>query len=92
LRGGSGPPAREVASELDDRRQKGETQSHPECRLAAKEPRRAARFEDRDPHHGCDLVARDEELIEVTMAVARGEISAEALALWLRQRVQNREP
>jgi death-on-curing protein len=42
--------------------------------------------------NGFDLVAIDEELVDVTMAVARGEVSAEALAIWLRQRVQNREP
>jgi death-on-curing protein len=31
------------------------------------------------------------ELTEVTLAVARGELSAEALAIWLRQRSRRRE-
>lgn len=30
------------------------------------------------------------ELTEVTLAVARGELSAEALAIWLRQRSRQR--
>ena len=32
------------------------------------------------------------ELTEVTLAVARGEVSAEALAIWLRQRTHQRSP
>jgi death on curing protein len=32
------------------------------------------------------------ELVEITLAVARGEVSAEALAIWLRQRSRRREP
>lgn len=32
-----------------------------------------------------------EELVEITLAVARGEVSAEALAIWLRQRTRRRE-
>ena len=32
------------------------------------------------------LQSEDEELVETTLAVARGEIGAEALAIWLRQR------
>lgn len=32
------------------------------------------------------------ELTEVTLGVARGELSAEALAIWLRQRSRHREP
>jgi death-on-curing protein len=32
------------------------------------------------------------ELTEVTVAVARGEVSAEALAIWLRQRMERAEP
>jgi death-on-curing protein len=32
------------------------------------------------------LHAEDDDLEEVTLAVARGEIAAEALAIWLRQR------
>lgn len=31
------------------------------------------------------------ELTDVTLAVARGEVSAEALAIWLRQRTRDRE-
>jgi len=38
-----------------------------------------------------DLVAEDEELVDITFAVARGEASAEALAIWLRQRSRHRE-
>ena len=32
------------------------------------------------------------ELTEVTLSVARGELSAEALTIWLRQRLRAREP
>lgn len=42
--------------------------------------------------NGHDLVASDEELVEVTLAVARGEVSAEALAIWIRQRSQASSP
>ena len=35
--------------------------------------------------NGYDLEASDAALVEVTMAVARGEVSAAALAIWLRQ-------
>jgi len=45
------------------------------------------------------LLANDEEptfsgaeLLHITLAVARGEVSAEALAIWLRQRSRRREP
>jgi death-on-curing protein len=38
-----------------------------------------------------DLTAGDAELTEVTLAVARGEVGAEALAIWLRQRSRPRE-
>jgi len=41
--------------------------------------------------NGIDLVASDEELISLTLAVARGEVSAEALAIWFRQRTHERE-
>ncbi len=41
--------------------------------------------------NGIDLVASDEELISLTLAVARGEVSAEALAIWFRQRTNERE-
>jgi death-on-curing protein len=37
------------------------------------------------------LVASDQELVEITLAVARGEISAEALAIWIRQRTRERQ-
>jgi death on curing protein len=36
--------------------------------------------------NGARLLSEDEELVETTLAVARGEIGAEALAIWLRQR------
>jgi death-on-curing protein len=42
--------------------------------------------------NGFGLIATDEELVDMTMSVARNEVSAEALAIWLRQRVQNSEP
>ena len=42
--------------------------------------------------NGLDLTADDEELVDITLAVARGEVSAEALAIWLRQRSRRREP
>jgi death-on-curing protein len=38
-----------------------------------------------------DLAAEDDELVAVTLAVARGEVTAEALAIWLRQRSRHRE-
>ena len=36
--------------------------------------------------NGVDLTSADEELVETTLANARGEMSAEALAIWIRQR------
>jgi death-on-curing protein len=36
--------------------------------------------------NGVDLLATDEELVDTTLAAARGEMSAEALAIWIRQR------
>jgi len=41
--------------------------------------------------NGVDLAADDEELVDITLAVARGEAGAEALAIWLRQRSRRRE-
>jgi death-on-curing protein len=41
--------------------------------------------------NGVDLVATDDELVETTMAAARGDLSAEALAIWIRQRLRPRE-
>jgi death-on-curing protein len=41
--------------------------------------------------NGVELTAEDEELVDITLAVARGEVSAEALAIWLRQRSRYRE-
>ena len=32
------------------------------------------------------------ELVDITLAAARGEVGAEALAIWLRQRSRRREP
>lgn len=40
---------------------------------------------------GVDLLASDDELVETTLAVARGEVSAEALAIWMRQRTRERK-
>jgi death-on-curing protein len=37
------------------------------------------------------LVASDDELVATALAVARGEVSAEALAIWIRQRTRERE-
>jgi death-on-curing protein len=38
--------------------------------------------------NGSEMVSGDDELIATTLAVARGELGAEALAIWLRQRVR----
>jgi len=38
-----------------------------------------------------DLEASDDEIVEVTMALARGQLWAEALAIWMRQRARSRE-
>ena len=40
--------------------------------------------------NGVDLLASDEEIVETTLAVARGDVSAEALAIWIRQRTRER--
>ncbi len=40
---------------------------------------------------GVDLMAGDDDLAEMTLAVARGEVTAEALSIWLRQRTRRRE-
>jgi death-on-curing protein len=40
--------------------------------------------------NGTQLLATDGELIEITLAVAKGEVSAEALAIWIRQRTRER--
>jgi death-on-curing protein len=42
--------------------------------------------------NGVQLVAGDDDLVDITLAVARGEVKAEALAIWLRQRSRRREP
>jgi len=36
--------------------------------------------------NGCELSAAADDLVELTLAVARGEVSPEALAIWIRQR------
>jgi death-on-curing protein len=36
--------------------------------------------------NGIDLTAMDDELIEITLATAKGEMTAEALSIWIRQR------
>jgi death on curing protein len=41
--------------------------------------------------NGVDLTADDAELTDVALAVARGEVGAEALVIWLRQRSRHRE-
>lgn len=38
--------------------------------------------------NGHRLRADDADLVEITFAVARGEVSAEALAIWFRQRLE----
>ena len=42
--------------------------------------------------NGIELVAGDQEFELVTLATARGEMSAEALAIWFRQRSRPLEP
>jgi death-on-curing protein len=39
----------------------------------------------------CDLEATDDSLFELTLATARGELAAEELAIWFRQRTRRRE-
>jgi death-on-curing protein len=41
--------------------------------------------------NGMELTADDDELSDITLAVARGEAGAEALAIWLRQRSRQRQ-
>jgi len=41
--------------------------------------------------NGMQLLITSAELTEVTLPVARGELSAEALAIWLRQRLRPEE-
>lgn len=41
--------------------------------------------------NGLDLTAEDQDLIDLTLTVARGEVGAEALTIWLRQRSRPRE-
>jgi death-on-curing protein len=38
--------------------------------------------------NGHELDASDDELEETTLAVARGELAAEAIAIWIRQRLR----
>ena len=42
--------------------------------------------------NGFELLTSDDALEEVTMAAARGELAAEALAIWIRQRLRTIEP
>ncbi len=42
--------------------------------------------------NGSLLLATDNELEEMTLATARGELSAEAMAVWLRQRIRPAGP
>ena len=39
-----------------------------------------------------ELDATDQEIEAIALAVARGEVEAEALAIWLRQRLRRTEP
>lgn len=41
--------------------------------------------------NGVELTAPDEDLVELTLATARGEMSAEAIAIWFRQRTRHRD-
>ncbi len=41
--------------------------------------------------NGVDLLATDKQIVEVTLATARGEMSAEAIAIWIRQRSRETE-
>ena len=41
--------------------------------------------------NGVEPVFSAAELTDITMAVARGEVTAEALSIWLRQRSRHRE-
>ena len=41
--------------------------------------------------NGCEPLFPPVELTEVTMTVARGEMEAEALAIWLKQRTRRRD-
>jgi len=41
--------------------------------------------------NGYRLAAKDEELEEITLTVARGELDAEALAIWFRQRISRED-
>jgi len=41
--------------------------------------------------NGYGLRAADPDLLAVTFAVARGEMTAEALAIWVRQRLEPAE-
>lgn len=40
--------------------------------------------------NGVDLAASDHELVEMTLAAARGELDAAEIAIWLRQRATER--
>jgi death-on-curing protein len=42
--------------------------------------------------NGTELIAAPAALADVTLATARGEMSAEALAIWFRQRCRTLEP
>ena len=41
--------------------------------------------------NGVELEADDDDLVAITLSVARGEVNAEALTIWLRQRSRHRE-
>jgi prophage maintenance system killer protein len=39
--------------------------------------------------NGMECIATVEELVAITLAVARGDVQAEALAIWFRQRLRD---
>jgi len=59
--------------------------------LDGNKPAGAAAAESVIELNGHRLRASDADLEEVTIAVARGEVTAEALAIWIRQRLEPKE-
>lgn len=41
--------------------------------------------------NGTELTASDADLIELSLAAARGQVNAEAIAIWFRQRTRDRD-
>jgi death on curing protein len=42
--------------------------------------------------NGSALTASDADLIDLALAAARGQVKAEAIAIWLRQRTRQQDP